>query len=52
MSCNSCRVQRFGYSLARSIKADNDNLRATNDNEATDFKALTARLDKLESARH
>jgi hypothetical protein len=41
------------------LKADNDNLRAdlsasraANDNEAAQIKALTARLDALEAARH
>jgi hypothetical protein len=34
------------------LKADNDTLRAANDNEAAEIKALTARLDKLEAVRH
>jgi hypothetical protein len=33
------------------LKADNDNLRAANDNEAAQIKALTARLDAFEAAR-
>jgi endosialidase-like protein len=33
------------------LKANNDNLRASNDNEAAQIKALTARLDALEN-RH
>jgi hypothetical protein len=36
----------------KELKADNDNLRAANDNEAAQIKALTARLDALEAARH
>lgn len=34
------------------LKADNDNLRAANDNEAAQIKALTARLDALEASHH
>jgi hypothetical protein len=34
------------------LKTDNDNLRAANENEAAQIKALTARLDALEAARH
>jgi len=34
------------------LQADNDNLRAANDNEAAQIKNLTARLDALEAARH
>jgi hypothetical protein len=33
------------------LKADNDNLRAANDNEAAQIKTLTARLDALEAAQ-
>ena len=36
----------------QQLKADNDNLRAANDKEANEIKALTARLDRLEAARH
>jgi cell division protein FtsB len=32
------------------LKADNDNLRATKDNEAAQIKVLTQRADALESA--
>jgi hypothetical protein len=35
----------------QELKADNDNLRVANDNEAAQIKALTARLDALEAAR-
>jgi hypothetical protein len=35
----------------KELKADNDNLRAANDNEAAEIKALTARLDKCEAAK-
>jgi len=35
----------------KELKADNNNLRAANDNEAVQIKALTARLDALENAR-
>lgn len=34
----------------QELKADNDNLHAANDNEAAQIKALTTRLDALESA--
>jgi len=36
----------------KELKADNDKLRAANDNEAAQIKDLTARLDVLEAARH
>ena len=35
----------------KELKADNDTLRAANDNEAAQIKALTARLDALDGAR-
>ena len=34
-----------------ALKADNDDLRAANDNEAAQIKTLTARLDALEAGR-
>jgi Chaperone of endosialidase len=34
------------------LKADNDSLRAANDNEAAQIEALTARLDALEASHH
>jgi hypothetical protein len=36
----------------QELKSDNDSLRAANDDEAAQIKALTARLDALEAARH
>jgi hypothetical protein len=35
----------------QELKADNDDLKAANDNEAAQIKALTARLDAIEAAR-
>jgi capsule polysaccharide export protein KpsE/RkpR len=47
------------HNAIAKLKADNDALRAglsaykaANDNEAAQIKALTARLDALEAARH
>jgi endosialidase-like protein len=36
----------------QELKADNDELKAANDSEAAQIKALTARLDAIEAARH
>jgi hypothetical protein len=36
----------------QELKADNDDLRAANDHEAAQIKALTARLDTVEAVRH
>jgi hypothetical protein len=36
----------------QELKADNDNLRAANDNETAQIKILAARLDALEIGRH
>ena len=35
----------------QDLKADNDSLRAANNDEATQIRALTARLDALEAER-
>jgi hypothetical protein len=39
------------HGMLLKLKADNDSLRAANDNEAAPIKSLTARLDALENAR-
>lgn len=36
----------------KQLKADNDNLRAANDNQAAEIKALRADIEQLKSARH
>jgi endosialidase-like protein len=39
------------HDVIAKLQADNDNLRAANDNEALQIKTLTARLDALEAVR-
>jgi hypothetical protein len=44
-------VEAFSdHDALAKLKADNDNLRATKDNEAAQIKVLTQRVDALESA--